>query len=58
MIKGILFFVLVWLLVSVGITVFRSLSGREKFNVITLMSYSAVTALISTVLIVGFVLLF
>ncbi len=56
--RGILFFVIVWVLVGVGITTFRHLNGQEKLTVVKLVGFSAVTAVIALVIVVGMVALF
>lgn len=45
--RGILFFMVVWVLVSMGVVTFRHLSGQEKLSVVKLLLFSGATALIA-----------
>lgn len=58
MVKGILFFVLIWFIILVSIKVFRMLTGREKWNLVKTLGYSALTALITLISVVLFVAVF
>jgi len=58
MIKGIVFFVLVWVCVIAGITGFRTLTAKEKWSVAKTVMFGAVTAIAATVLVVFIVVLF
>lgn len=58
MIRGIIFFLALWAVVTGGINVVRSLTGREMLDTIKCVVYGLVTALISFVLILLIVFLF
>jgi hypothetical protein len=47
MIRGTAFFVVVWAVVAISITVFRSLSGAEKWSLVKTFAYGGATALIA-----------
>jgi hypothetical protein len=53
-----MFGLLVWVFVSVGIQVFRHMTGKEQLAVIKVVSYGLFTAVISVVLIAGMVVVF
>lgn len=56
--RGIIFFLIVWALVAVGINVWRSLTGKEKWNTIKCISYGAITSIIALWFVVGIVFIF
>ena len=58
MIKGILFFILVWILVIIGIQVFRILTSKEKWVLTKVVSFGAATAFVATVIVVFIVVIF
>jgi hypothetical protein len=58
MIKIILGFVLVFGAFFVGIQAFRSLTGKEKWQLTKLLAYSIMCALLATVALTAFVLVF
>ena len=58
MMRGIIAFLIVWALVVVGISAWRSLTGKEKWNTIKCISYGAVTAFIAVCFVVVLVVLF
>ena len=51
-------FVFVWAAVAFGISAFRSLSGQEKWQLVKVLTYSGVCAIIAFVLLVALVILF
>lgn len=51
-------FVFVWVAVMVGITAFRSLTGREKWELVKLLTYGATCAIITFVLLMALVIMF
>lgn len=51
-------FILVWIAVVFGIEIFRSLSGREKWQWVKTLTYGAVCAIIAFVLLMALVILF
>jgi hypothetical protein len=58
MIKIVLGFVLMFVAFFVGIQAVRGLTGREKWQLTKLIGYSIMCAVLTTVALVGFVLLF
>ena len=58
MIRGILAFVAVWAIVFLGLSFFWHSSSTEKLNMVRNAVYSAVTAIIAFVILVGIVVLF
>ena len=58
MVKGIAFFVLVWMLVIIFITAFRSMTAKEKWSVAKTAVFGGVTAIAATALVVLIVVLF
>lgn len=58
MVKGILFFVLMWVAVCVGISIFRSLKNAEKWSLLKLLTYSGFTAAVSLLIVVVLVSIF
>ena len=58
MIKGIVFFVLVWICVIAVITGFRALTAKEKWSVAKTAIFGGVTAIAATALVVLIVVLF
>lgn len=58
MIRGILFGLLVWALVSGGISLWLHSTGREKFTIIKTLFYGFATALVSIGLLTAIVMLF
>ncbi len=58
MIRGILAFLIMWVLVVGSISAWRSLSGKEKWSLVKSVTYGGVTALVALVILVGIVILF
>lgn len=58
MIRGIIFFLIVWSAVAFGINLWRGLTGKEKWNTIKCISYGAITAVIALWFVVGIVFVF
>lgn len=58
MIKAILAFLIVFGIMYVAIPSYRSLTGREKWDVVKLVSYSVLCAIISILVLSGIVILF
>jgi cytochrome bd-type quinol oxidase subunit 1 len=58
MIKIILSFLLVFAVFFIGISAFRSLSGREKWALTKIVAYSIICAVLTTVALIGFYLVF
>lgn len=58
MVRGILYYLLVWLLVSVGLFVYNHLSQREKMNLWRCAGYGLLTATIALGLVLLIVYLF
>lgn len=58
MIKGILFFIWVWVSVAISIDVFRVLTSKEKWDLTKTLSFGAATAFIATVLIAFIIAIF
>lgn len=58
MIRGIIFFVAVWIITYVGIDTFRHLSGKDKLVVAKTATYAAFTALVALFVVLGTVFLF
>ena len=58
MIRGILAFLTVWAIVSLGVSFFWHISRREKINYIKAGGYGLMTAAVALWLLVGIVYLF
>ena len=58
MIKGILFFIVVWALVSTGIQVFRFLNNMERWDLTKTIAYGSLTAFIAFAIVGSIVVLF
>lgn len=58
MIKGIITFLVIYALLYAGITIFRSLTNREKLNFGKMFAYCSSIALVAVVVLAGIVLLF
>lgn len=58
MIRGIIFFLALWAVVTGGINVVRSLTGKEMLDTIRCVVYGLMTASIAFALIVTMVILF
>jgi hypothetical protein len=58
MIRGIIFFLALWAVVTGGINVVRSLTGKEMLDTIKCVVYGLMTALVAFALIVTMVILF
>ena len=58
MIKGIIFFLALWAVVTGGIGLWRQMNGKERWSLVKICSYGAVTALLALVVLVGIVILF
>ena len=57
MIKAILFFVFVWVMVAIGIKLFRAATNKERLSAAKVIVFSSVTALIAVIL-VGLMVVF
>lgn len=58
MARMILGFVILWACVVVGITAFRSLTGKEKWELVKLLTFTGACAIIAFVLLMALVILF
>ena len=58
MIKALVTFISLFIIVYVGIDLFRKFSSKEKWNVVKTASYSALIALVTILFLVGLVVLF
>lgn len=58
MIKGIIFFLALWAVVTGGINVWRSLTGKEKWDTIKCVWFGAVTCVITFIIVTVMVVLF
>ena len=58
MIKALLFFVFVWVLVAIGIKVFRSATNKERWSAIKVVAFSMATAAIAVALVTLTVVIF
>ena len=58
MIRGIIFFLALWAVITGGINVVRRLTGREMLDTIRCVVYGLMTALLTFALIVTMVVLF
>ncbi len=58
MLRGIILFVVVWILVGFGIHTWNALKGSQKWTVIKTLAVSVFYAVIALVILVGFVILF
>lgn len=58
MIKGILFFVLVWVCVAVGAVLFRAATKKERWSAAKTGVFGFVTALIAVAIVVSMVVIF
>ena len=58
MIKGIIFFLGLWAFVTGGVNVWRTLKGKEKWDVVKCAAFGAITAIITLVILVVIVVLF
>ncbi len=58
MARMILSFVMVWACVAVGITAFRSLTGKEKWELVKLLTFTGTCAIIAFVLLMALVIVF
>lgn len=58
MIKGVVFFVIVWLVLYIGIDQYRKFTKQEKFEVIQQLIYAFVLAIISLSVLTVMVFLF
>ena len=58
MIRGILTFLIIWVLVAGSITSWRALSGKEKWSLVKTISYGGLTAAIALVFVIVLVILF
>jgi hypothetical protein len=57
MIKAILFFMFVWVMVAIGIKLFRLATNKERWSAAKVIVFSSVTALITFIL-VGLIVIF
>lgn len=58
MVRGILFFLIMWALVVGSIASWRALSGKERWSLVKTVTYGGFTAVIALIVIVGIVVLF
>lgn len=58
MIRGVLFFLIMWAVITGGINIVRGLTGREALDIIKCVVYGLVTAMLSFGLILLMVVLF
>lgn len=58
MFKAIVFFVLVWILVVVGINLFRAATKKERWSAVKVSAFGLVTAIIAVTLVVLIVVIF
>ncbi len=58
MIKMFITFISLTIIIGVSIDIFRRMTGKEKFNVIKLISYGALCSLITMLLLSTIVILF
>lgn len=58
MLKGVEFYIFVWILAAASITAFRHLTGKEKLTLAKVIFWSALYAVIALVIVVGIVILF
>ena len=58
MIKGILVFVVLWVVVAGGIIIFRGMTKKDKLKMVKLALYSGVTSVLALIILVGIVVLF
>lgn len=56
--RGIFTFLMLWALLSIGITGFQTLSGSEKWSVIKTVFCSALLALVSAIILMVVVVIF
>jgi hypothetical protein len=47
MIRGVIIFLILWLVITTGINVWRSLTGLEKFDIMKSSVYGLVTAMLT-----------
>jgi uncharacterized membrane protein YjfL (UPF0719 family) len=58
MIKMFVVFIVLTVFLMSTISVFRSLTGKEKWEVVKVASYAAAVSVVSVLLLVGFVIIF
>ena len=58
MIKSLIVFVFLSLLIGLGISAFRHLTGKEKWNLTKVVAYSVFCAILAFVVLTGVVILF
>jgi hypothetical protein len=58
MIKGIVFFVLLWSLVAAGITLFRDATNKKRWSAVRLAAFGFATAVIAAAIVVSIVVIF
>ena len=58
MIRGIIFFLLVWAASCGVISLIRNASGRERLQVAKLLIYGGVNAILALLIVVGIVIIF
>ena len=58
MIKGIIFFLGLWAVITGGINVWRSLTGKEKWDTIKCVWFGALTCAITFIILIGIVAVF
>ncbi|HLP99192.1 MAG TPA: hypothetical protein VK149_12190 [Sideroxyarcus sp.] len=51
MVRGILFFLVVWAAVTVTIAVFRAMSGAEKWSAVKTLAYGGLTSAVASLLV-------
>jgi len=58
MVRGLMFVFVMWILVSIGIYVFGHLTRNEKRSVVKSLTYGAITAAVTGVIVAGIVTIF
>lgn len=58
MVRGILFFLMIWAFIGVGIRVFNAASGNDKIGFIKEMAYAGACAVLASIVVFGMVIAF
>ena len=58
MIRGIEFYFVMWILVSLAIIGWRQLTGKEKWELAKVLAFSSITAVVALFLVILIVLIF
>lgn len=58
MFKAILFFVLVWVFVAIGINLFRAATNKERLSAVKVVGFGLITAIIAVTFVVLMVVIF